>query len=288
MKSTHQITVPESAQHRGAGPRGVARLFAVFVLLAFSGLVAACSDDPVPPPPMDSGVRDSTTIVDGGDPDTTVPMDAGADASPPDAAPATCAGDCTPTDAATCGDAGVCTLSAALPMCLPEVGTKVAGATCESTLDCLPGLACFARGAEAICAQVCCPSDAVEACPSPETCTGSGVLVDDSITGWWSCVGVRSCDVLDPAEVCEADEGCYIVSPDADTNCLRAGPQEVGQPCARQNDCSSGLFCSAGGECLRICAIGTTSGDGACPAAEGGCQAYPHSPDGSGICTAEP
>lgn len=259
----------------------------LLVVLAISLLAAACSDDGTDPPPTDSGVRDSTTIVDGGDPDTSVPMDAGADAMLPDAAPPTCSGDCVPSGDGGCGDGGVCTLSAAEPMCVVEVGTKVAGANCESTIDCLPGLGCFARGSEAICAHVCCPSDDIGTCPGIETCSGSGVLVDGTATDWWSCVGARSCDVLAQPSGCEADEGCYIVSPDAETNCLRAGTQEVAEPCARQNDCSPGLFCSAGGECLRICDIGATSGDAVCPSAEGLCQAYPHSPDGSGVCTVD-
>ena len=82
-------------------------------------------------------------------------------------------------------------------------------------------------------------------------------------------------------------EGCYIVSPEGDTDCLRGGAGESGAACVEQNDCAAGYHCGGVTDltCARICEIGATSGEGACPPTEGNCQAYPYSPDGSGVCT---
>jgi len=254
------------------------------VILAASAL--ACGDGGPPPPPVDSGVTDSTTIVDGGDMDTSPMADSGSDSMGPDATLPTCSGDCDPRGMAECGaDAGVCALAAATPSCEMTVGTKAAGASCEVATDCLPGLACFAHRGGGVCAEVCCPTDG--ACGDDQRCTGTGILVDGIETDWWSCVGTRVCDVLDPADMCERGEGCYIVSPEGDTDCLRGGAGESGAACVEQNDCAAGYHCGGVTDltCARICEIGATSGEGACPPTEGNCQAYPYSPDGSGVCT---
>ncbi len=247
---------------------------------------AACGgDDGHGDASVDTGTMDGTTIVDGGRTDSGTPGDAGLDSAVPDAAPPSCTGDCDPREGAPCGDAGVCALVADAPMCAEALGTKAAGATCEAVSDCLPGLACFMRAGGGVCADVCCPSDGV--CPGDQHCTGAGILVDGTETEWWSCVGLRTCDVLRPAEACERGEGCYIVSTEGDTDCLRAGAGEAGADCVDQNDCASGYFCAGVtvGTCARICEIGATSGPRACPDGEGNCQAYPYSPEGTGVCT---
>jgi hypothetical protein len=246
--------------------------------------LVGCGDE-APPPPTDSGVADTTVIVDGGRADTGFPSDASTDASVPDALPPTCSGDCDPRLAEACDDAGVCTLSASAPVCETTVGTKAEGASCELVTDCLPGFACFARRGGGVCARVCCPADG-SSC-GEERCTGSGSLVDGTETEWWSCVGPRTCDVLDASDDCEAGEGCYIVTPAGETDCLRAGEGEGGSDCVNQNDCTAGYFCAGvtGGTCSRICEIGATSGEGSCRPGEGNCQAYPYSPAGSGVCT---
>jgi hypothetical protein len=233
---------------------------------------------------MDSGMMDSTVIIDDGGMDSALPSDAGVDASTADSAVPSCTGDCDPREGAACGDAGVCALSGEAPVCT-VVGTKAAGASCEAVDDCLPGLGCFMRAGGGVCAAVCCPGEAT--CPTDERCTGSGILVDGTETEWWSCVGTRTCDVLQPMDACERGEGCYIVSPEGDTDCLRAGAGEAGADCVDQNDCAAGYFCAGvtGGTCARICEIGASTGPRACPDGEGNCQAYPYSPEGTGVCT---
>ncbi len=248
-------------------------------------VMTGCGGDDTIGPPIDSSIVDGTTIIDGGSMDSGIAMDAGADAAPVDSGAPTCSGDCDPREGAACGDAGACALAGEAPLCAETLGTKAAGASCEAVDDCLPGLACFMRAGSGVCADVCCPNE--ETCPEGQRCSGAGILVDGTETEWWSCVGPRMCDVLDPMEACERGEGCYIVSPEGDTDCLRAGSGEAGASCVEQNDCAGGYFCAGvtDGTCARICEIGSTSGPRACPDGEGNCQAYPYSPPGTGVCT---
>ena len=257
------------------------------VLLALLTLTATACNDGGPGDGPDAGMRRDATIVDApmgdGGPDGGVARDGG---SAPDAAGASCSsGVCDPRADGECGARDYCVFIGGVPTCASDVGTAEPGEACMTSQECAAGLACFQRLGRGVCARVCCPGDDT-ACATPTRCVGSAALVDGSSTDWWHCVGPRPCDPLDPAEVCEAEEGCYIIAVDGATDCRRAGDGAAGDPCGEQNDCAPGLFCGGVTErtCSRICRLGD-AGPGDCPSGEGVCVAYSHSPAGTGICT---
>lgn len=240
---------------------------------------------------MDAGVRDSRVIdgdvvLDSALPDTGAPP---ADGASPDAAidsgsPLDCPGMCDPR-AGRCGAVRACVLIDEEPTCLPTGGMKARGETCTEVDQCATGLACFQTALGASCEPICCP-EGPETCGEGLACRGSGVLVDGTDTVWARCLAPEPCDVLDSAASCAPGEGCYIVTPEADTECRYAGLADVGESCAEQNDCVAGLFCAGLIEptCVRICGLGS-DGRPVCPGTEGDCVAHAQSPDGSGLCT---
>jgi hypothetical protein len=159
------------------------------------------------------------------------------------------------------------------------------GSACRDVADCGEGLACFDTGAGGVCGRPCCPSG-IESCPGGQTCTGAGVLIDTTTTLWWRCVEPRSCDLWEEG-ACAPGDACYVVSEMGDTECLRAGDGTVGASCSAQNDCAAGHVCTGATperrSCRLLCRL--SAGASACPIDEGNCQAYPHTPEGSGICT---
>lgn len=270
----------DSARRRRTG-------FATQSIAAWLVLCAACGTD--------TGEPDAQ-VADGGDEDATlsdsaVRLDAiGADsaadsmieAGPPPACDRTV---CDPVAGECSGDRR-CILSGGAVRCTSEPGDKEAGARCESVDECAPGLACFRTLEGGRCARVCCASDDA-ACDSGETCGGSNELVDGSQTNFGRCLAHRNCDVLDAFRRCESGEGCYIVSPEGETQCLRGGGATTGERCEAQEDCAPSYFCAglAARTCVRICAIKNDSLP--CPVDEGACVAYAHSPAGTGLCTLE-
>lgn len=252
-------------------------------------VLGACSSGGTPPP-MDAGVRDSR-VVDGDIlrdstvPDAAPPVDASPDAAA-DAGPLDCPGICDPR-IGSCGAARACVLVDDEPTCLPTGGTNAEGETCTEVDQCAPGLGCFQNAMGATCQPICCP-DGPDTCAEGMACLGSGVLVDGTETLWARCTPPEPCDVLDYVDSCAPGEGCYIVTPEADTECRGAGVAEAGQPCAEQNDCVAGLFCAGLTEptCVRICGLGA-EGRPVCPLSEGDCVAHAQSPEGSGLCTVD-
>jgi hypothetical protein len=246
----------------------------------------ACSSQTAPR--ADGGPQLDATFLDASFDGSPWPDGSLADASA-DAAPLACmSGNCDPREpSTTCDGAEVCALVGGEPTCVPStgVGTGLEGTTCTASADCAPGLACIRYGDGAECAAVCCPSDAAT-CGSDMRCSIVGGLAEGGSTDWWHCIGPRPCDVFNPSDKCEPEEGCYIVSAEGDTDCLLAGTGGVGESCAEQNDCAAGLFCGGLVErtCSRICGV---SGDPTCPDGEGSCVVYAHSPVGTGICTVE-
>lgn len=257
------------------------------IVLLLAATLAACGGDDDGPSDADGGVRDATivdapfdaAVADGGAADSAVAIDAGP--------PRMCATEmCDPRDAMSCG-MGACVLAGGEPTCVTMTGSADEGVACETVLDCAPGLACFAStsgGAMGVCGRPCCPW-ADGTCEAGETCGGTGALVDGTNSDWGRCLPARMCEVVAMDSGCEPDEGCYIVSATGETQCLRAGMREAGEPCTAQNDCAEGFFCAVTrGVCVRICTIGMAS---SCPAGEGECRAYSHTPMGTGLCTLE-
>ncbi|HJL17477.1 MAG TPA: hypothetical protein RMH99_17540 [Sandaracinaceae bacterium LLY-WYZ-13_1] len=258
--------------------------FLCALLLAL--LVAGC-DTGMMDPPDAARLRDAA-VVDGGGLLDAGPMvfdDAGpaADAGAADAGPPLCViGVCDPRSADGCTE-GSCVLWGADATCEPEAGAGGPGSTCEAVGDCAAGLACFRRPGGGVCGRICCPDDG-SACIDGAICGGSGVLVDGSETSWGRCLPRRTCDLLEPAEACEAREGCYIVDAGGTTECRVAGSGGSGEACEMQEDCRAGFFCGGIGaakRCVRICRIGAED----CPTEEGRCVAQAHTPEGIGLCS---
>lgn len=252
-------------------------------------VLAACGDDGAPPldagldagPPTDARVIDAPALVDAPSRDAATVDAAVGDAGE---APLCGAGECDPRTGEGCGIGGVCRLDGRRPTCVARGGMLEEGAPCEASMDCAEGLACFRIRETARCLRVCCPDDGT--CADGDRCGGNSVLAGGVETGWGRCLPPRPCDVLDPALACEPAEGCYIVDDAGGTDCRDEGDGETGAPCERQEDCARGFFCSRGvaeQTCVRICALG--DGVAACPAGEGDCQVYSHSPAGTGLCT---
>lgn len=239
----------------------------------------ACGDDDVGFD--DAGMRDAasdTPVLDA--PVTDAPMeDVGADAGVDSGMPG-CRGICDPIEA-VCEDSMACVLAGAVPMCVAEAGELTEGTPCESDDACGPGLACFLKRELGVCGRICCPSG--DSCGASERCGGTGILVSGVETGFRECLPPRPCEVLD-VDACEPMEACYVVSPEGDTDCRRAGESDLGEPCMEPNDCAPGLLCAGFFEqtCQRVCELGE---EGSCRAGEGMCIAYAQSPPGTGICT---
>jgi hypothetical protein len=143
--------------------------------------LVACGDDTAPPPPVDSGVRDSDPVDDTGVPtDSSTPMDAG-DVGPADSTP--------PTDGTTDApmDTGPSCMATDRCTCLPE-GISCEGG-CPAGTTCLENgcgsMFCFAAGGR-------CNSDAD--CPATSTCqpTDDG---DACIRSSAGCADSRECPV---------------------------------------------------------------------------------------------
>jgi hypothetical protein len=273
---------------RGVVVRSSVELLAALPLVA--SLALGCGSDDDGPPPDDGGRRDALVVDGGPEPDGSVASDGGGLDGAVDAGFVGCSrGACDPS-VGVCGDAGVCVLDESAPRCV-DVGMEGElgkGEACMTPDDCARGLACVMRRGGGVCAALCCPDESATCGDLTERCAGTGTLVDGTPTDWWTCVGPRTCDVLEPDATCDPGEGCYIVSSSRDTDCRRAGALDVGDACVMQEDCGPGLFCLIGAPmptCARICAIGATSGPRACPSGEGSCIAYAYSPDGTGICT---
>ena len=259
------------------------------VWLAAFALVCACGDEGDDSTvEMDASARDGMTIVDG-----TFELDVAIRDSSPggDSAlfdlgpPPMCSGPCAPDDPDSCGANNYCVLSSDTPACTDSVGSAQAGTPCEMSDQCALGHACFRRRTGGACAPVCCPSRP-DSCGAGLRCRGSGQLADGTPTSFGECVQPASCDVL-ASDACEPGEACYIVADELEgTGCLRAGDGEAGASCEAPSDCAPGFSCVGAFEqtCRRVCRLGMTEG---CPTAEGACQAYAQSPEGTGLCTPE-
>ncbi|MEM7446904.1 MAG: hypothetical protein AAF355_01530 [Myxococcota bacterium] len=210
----------------------------------------------------------------------------------PDArSPACTSADCDPsTEMSGCTDGLSCVLDERGGSCIESAEERLeAGMDCTSTADCAPTLGCFLIQGLGVCAPLCCPSfEGKSSCTGDQFCLRNAALADGFDTSWGRCAPSRACDVLAPSEVCDAGEGCFIVSGDGDSECLSAGNADVGEGCVHQNDCRSGLSCVGVDEfvCVRICDLDAEQGQShSCPAGEGQCVAYSQSPVGTGLCT---
>jgi hypothetical protein len=253
------------------------------LLLLFLAGCSASGD-----PPLDGGAfADAAEVVEAG-----MQFDASTDASHvsdaayADGGPIECPiGECDPRANSPCGSDAFCSLRTAVPSCEMTIGMGAEGSACRDVADCEEGLACFDTGAGGVCGRPCCPSG-IESCPGGQACTGAGYLIDGTSSLWWRCVEPRSCDLW-ADDACAPGDACYVVSEMGDTECLRAGEGTVGASCALQNDCAPGHVCTGATperrSCRLLCRL--SAGASACPIDEGNCQAYPHTPEGSGICT---
>jgi hypothetical protein len=256
-------------------------------LLLILGLAGCGSDSAAP---EDAGyVVDAVVVEAGIQFDASVDGAGFADASGADGGGALMCpiGECDPRADTPCGTGEFCTLQSAFPSCVDMIGAGAEGEPCRAVSDCAEGLACFDLGTGGECGRPCCP-DELDSCPGGHSCTGAGMLIDGTASSWWRCVEPRTCDLWEPG-ACAPGDACYVVSETGDTECLRAGTGTVGATCAAQNDCAAGHVCTGGTperqSCRRLCRL--SAGASACPADEGYCQAYPHTPKGSGICTPE-
>ncbi len=259
-------------------------------LVGALALFTACGGDDTSSGLDGGGGHDASVVDAGPDPDGALGRDAAAadggtrDAGAPRCPPSPV---CEPRDGSGCSGEDTCVLATADPSCETSTGDGDVGASCTATSDCASGLACFLRQGEGVCGRICCGDGTT--CEGGERCGGRGTLVDGTETSFSWCVTPRPCNVFEPASTCEATEGCYIVSPEGDTDCRAAGDGEAGAACASQSDCAPGFFCGGltASACVRICELGSGTGPRSCPAGEGTCRAYPHTPAGTGLCTVE-
>ena len=249
-------------------------------------VASACTEETVP---TDAGVdvdaSDSTVVIDGQFVPDVPSWDATSDtASLTDAAdtgPGLCPGTCRPDDIRSCdGRVGSCALWASEPACTLMSGELEEGSPCEYVDQCGPGLACFMRATGGVCGRVCCIGDP-SACEGDTECTGVGMLLDGTLTGYGECRAPRTCEFFGTS--CEAGEGCYII--DTERNeCRRAGEGMLNAACTENVDCAPGFSCVGAFDrmCVRNCRIGESD---SCPPDEGDCRAYPDGPSGIGLCS---
>lgn len=244
------------------------------------------------PPSPDGGPADLGPLPEAGPVDLGVGLD-GAPSIEDAGAPTECATDvCDPRSAVACDDEEVraCRIAPTGPLCGGAIGTGAELAPCAQSADCKPGLECFATADGGRCQRVCCGVASATGCGLLGRCSTGARLVDGTRApgGWGRCVEPRVCDVLDPLTGCDPGEACAIVSGSGEVDCRIVGDAGVGEGCASVGDCAPGLFCAGLVErtCRRICAL-SDAGAGSCPEGEGVCRAYPYSPPGTGICSAD-
>jgi hypothetical protein len=190
--------------------RGTAKMLSLAVLTLS---LVACGDDMAPPPPVDTGVRDSDPVDDTGVADTGV-MDSG-DVGPMDSATPDASGDAT-TD--TLMDSGMRCMATDRCSC-PMEGISCEGG-CPTGTTCLSNtcgeMFCFAAGGR-------CNSDAD--CPGTSSCmtTDDG---DACLRGSAGCADSRECPV---GFACEAG------------SCV-----DRRVPCVNNVDCPWGYACAVG------------------------------------------
>lgn len=205
-----------------------------------------------------------------------------------DAEPIVCPTEACDPDSQDCAE-GTCTLKDDATVCVPATGTVQEGQSCSGSAQCDVGLACFQTSAGNRCQRICCPGDD-SFCAEDEKCGGSGQLVEGSAQlAWGYCTPVRQdCDVFDYQATCELGEACYVVSPEGDTACLRAGTATVGDSCgykgqAIQNVCAPTLVCLAGKTCQRLCGLEVDT-EHTCGPEEGDCVLSGFTPQDVGLC----
>lgn len=258
----------------------------IFLLMLVT--VCACENDPddLDAGRMDASMPDAQVVLDateffpdsgdvGPASDANYPSDVGAD-TPAER----CPGACRP-DEGSCRDLEACVLWTATPECVPFGGSLSVGSPCEETDQCMAGLACFAGDGGGVCGRVCCRADPTS-CEGDDVCSGSGMLVDGTMTEFGSCGPSRTCSLLNPAS-CGEGEGCYLIE-EGEADCRPAGSVGVGEACEGPSDCLPGLGCvgAFNKQCARNCRIGAPD---ACPPAEGECRAFADSPEGAGLCS---
>ena len=262
-----------------AVPRATVVTFAV---------LTACSAPPVSGRDANLVDRDAELVEGGLPPNDGGRFDGSVDGAAIDAGVPACPGTCDPRAAATgCPGATRCVLVDRATSCVSDDAGPApdAGAHCTGELDCPAGQACFrALDGSGACAPVCCPGDDTS-CGGNLRCSADGVLVSGVSTDWGRCAPHTPCEILAVTSACAPREGCYVVYPrgvsDPWAECLLAGAAAAGEPCAAQNDCAPGFFCTglSTSACVRICVLGDT-----CPSGEGTCTAQAYSPPGTGVC----
>lgn len=199
---------------------------------------------------------------------------------------------CMPTEIESCNAGLKCVLQSQTPTCIspPAASDGNVGESCSAANQCRPGLACFSEGnaGQGRCRKICCPYSTT-ACGGTQRCAGTGRLVGapEIQTAWGGCLDHVVCDLLDAVNSCGGNasgEGCYIVSSEGRSTCLRKGSGGAGSSCMAQNECAPGFVCAGLGDprCVRVCALNDPQ---SCPAEEGSCQPQIYSPNGTGICT---
>ncbi len=166
-----------------------------------------------------------------------------------------------------------------------RAGTAGIAASCKSTADCRPGLACVGRDGVGQCFPFCCDPDTTcgraEGGQSPDSFCSERPLVERHATDTPLrvpvCVPTDQCQLLGGASSCPSGLACTVVRADGTTSCVEPGKGRFGEPCP----CAAGYFCSQRqNTCEKICS--TADGRDAC--APGKCQATAGFPAGFGLC----
>ena len=83
------------------------------------------------------------------------------------------------------------------------------------------------------------------------------------------------CELASSSSCGSSGDGCVakfdLKSPEVITSCARMGSATTGGACAKDIDCAPGHFCTAGGNCLHWCRLGSSSD---CPGSRA-CSAFP-------------
>lgn len=222
----------------------------------------AASDDDGPAP-GDADADADAAAGDANDDALFTPADAGAPANPP---PSAMACHVEPTS------------SGPTSMCGPA-GTGQAGAACDSSSDCAPGLGCVGTANAGECQPYCCGDP--ENCPKQTYCTPRPSRDDAASPSPMmvpACVPATPCTLLEPQPCAAQGLVCGLVRADGTTSCVPAGTGQLDEPCP----CAFGFVCAKStNKCLKLCHTGQGSTEcpgGTCQGGAGGL------PAGFGVC----
>ena len=182
----------------------------------------------------------------------TAPVDTGPDLSC-NGKPAPAGADCNPYCQIGCSDEEQCTFTGSSIGC-DGVGEAGIGETCNNSIDCQKGMACFSLNSDpvSVCRQFC---QGDSDCPADRKCTQSVTFDNGAFEAKFCGDPVIGCNAFE--STCGDGQGCYYGN--GTTKCMPAGTKEKDALCTGANDCKSGLHCLV--TCREACSTNADNAD---------------------------